>query len=397
MKPFESRWERVAPYGLGILFGLCVALLAVSIALFVRVSGRGASPSVGGTSQLVSASRDNAIVEATRRLSPTVVSVTAIRQNLVQRNPLYQWLQQFYYGQLPPGERYSLLESSALGSGVVVSADGSILTNEHVIRDAVKIYVTMSDGTQTEATVAGSTRSYDLALLKIQAKNLAYAPLGDSDKLVIGEWVIAIGSPVGYLLNDTQPTVTVGVVSALHRDIKSNYEEEQPLFLNMIQTDAAINPGNSGGPLASSDGSVVGINTFIFSTGQGSNVGMGFAMPINTAKTIIDEIRRYGRVREPWTGLQVGELTAEMAKRQGIGVQEGLLVTGVFPGSPAVAAGIKTGDVIIEINGQKVVNADQAYRAFFGHRVGDVMSIVIWRGGATSTVQLTLTELRNEA
>jgi serine protease Do len=395
MKPFESRWERIAPYGLGILFGLCVALLAVSIALFMRTSGRGgAAPGGGSPSQRIEAGRDNAIVEATRRLSPAVVSVTAIRQKVVPRDPFYQWFQQYYYGQLPPGERYSNLEYSVLGSGVVVDPDGYILTNEHVIRDAGKIYVTMSDGTQAEATVAGSTFSYDLALLKIQAKNLPYATLGDSDKLVPGEWVIAIGSPFGYLLNDTQPTVTVGVVSALHRDVKSS-SENQPLFMNMIQTDAAVNPGNSGGPLASSDGEVIGINTFIFSTGQGSNVGMGFAMPVNTAKMIIDEIRRYGRVREPWTGLQIGELTSDMAQRKGIGVESGLLVTAVS--SPAVEAGIKAGDVVLEINGAKIANVDQALRAFFGHRVGDVLNVTIFRDGKKSSVQLKLTEQRSRA
>jgi len=397
MKPFESRWERIAPYGLGVLFGLCVALLAVSIALFTRASERGgAAPSGRTSSQRIQGERDNAIIEATRRLSPAVVSVTAIRQKVVPRDPLYQWFQQYYYGQLPAGERYSILESSVLGSGVVVSSDGYILTNEHVIRDAEKIYVTMSDGTQAQATVAGSTFSYDLALLKIEARNLPFAPLGDSDKLETGEWVIAIGSPFGYLLSDTQPTVTVGVVSAVHRDVKSS-SENQPLFMNMIQTDAAINPGNSGGPLASSDGEVIGINTFIFSTGQGSNVGMGFAIPINTVKMIIDEVQKYGRVREPWTGLSVGELTSDVARRQSIGVESGLLVGAVYPGSPAAEAGIKNGDVILEINGAKVANVDQAYRAFFGHRVGDVLSVTIFRGGKTSTVQLKLAEQRSRA
>lgn len=393
MKPFESRWERIAPYGLGVLFGLCVALLAVSIALFMKISERGGGTQSGGSSsRRIEGERDNAITEATRRLSPAVVSVTAIRQKVVPRDPFYQWFQQYYYGQLPSGERYSMLEYSVLGSGVVVDPDGYILTNEHVVRDAEKIYVTMSDGTQAQASVAGSSFSYDLALIKIQAKNLPYAPLGDSDKLETGEWVIAIGSPFGYLLNDTQSTVTVGVVSATHRDVKSS-SENQPLFMNMIQTDAAINPGNSGGPLASSDGEVIGVNTFIFSTGQGSNVGMGFAIPINTAKMVIDEIRKFGRVREPWTGLSAGELTSDAARSQGIGVESGLLVTAVS--SPATEAGIKVGDVILEINGVKIRNVDQAYRAFFGHRVGDVLSVTIYRDRKSSTVQLKLAEQRS--
>jgi serine protease Do len=394
MIPFESRWERIAPYFLGVLFGLCVALLIVSIVLFKKVESRGALTAGRGAPSLrIGEERDNAIIEATRRVSPAVVSVTALRTKVVPRDPFYRWFQQYYYGQLPDrgDDRYSMLEYSVLGSGVIVDPGGYILTNEHVIRDAEKIYVTMSDGTQAEATVAGSTFSYDLALLKIQARNLPYAPLGDSDGLETGEWVIAIGNPFGYLLNDTQSTVTVGVVSALHRDVKSS-STTQPLFMNMIQTDAAINPGNSGGPLVSSAGEVIGINTFIFSTGEGGSLGMGFAIPINTTKQIIDEIRRYGRVREPWTGLSVGELTPDAARRQGLDVDHGLLVGGIYPGSPAVDAGFKIGDVIVEINGIKIGNVDQAYRAFFGHRVGDVLNIVVRRGHRTMTIQLKLEE-----
>jgi serine protease Do len=395
MRPFESRWERVAPYALGALFGLCVALLAVSIVMFKKAEDRGASAggARGAPSERVEGERGGAIIEATRRVSPAVVSVTALRTKVVPRDPFYRWFQQYYYGQVPDlsGERYSMLEYSVLGSGVIVDPDGYILTNEHVIRDAEKIYVTMGDGTQAEATVAGSTASYDLALLKIQAKNIPYAPLGDSDKLETGEWVIAIGNPFGYLLNDTQSTVTVGVVSALHRDVKPS-SSTQPLFMNMIQTDAAINPGNSGGPLVSSAGEVIGINTFIFSTGEGGSLGMGFAIPINTTKQIIDEIRRYGRVREPWTGLSVGELTPEAARRQGLDVDRGLLIGGIYPGSPASEAGFRVGDVIVDINGIKIRNVDQAYRAFFGHRVGDVLSIVVHRDRKSVTVQLKLAE-----
>jgi len=393
MRQFESRWERAAPYALGALFGLCVAMLAIAVILLQRAGERSASAGTGGASQRIAEERGGAITEATRRVSPAVVSVTALRQKVVARDPFYRWFQQYYYGQLPDisGNRYQMLEYSVLGSGVIVDPDGYILTNEHVIRDAEKIYVTMSDGTQAEATVVGSSFTYDLALLKVQGKNLPTAPLGDSDKLETGEWVIAIGSPFGYLLNDTQLTVTVGVVSALHRDVKSS-SSTQPLFLNMVQTDAAINPGNSGGPLISSDGEVIGINTFVFSTGEGGGLGMGFAIPINTTKMVIDEIRRYGRMREPWSGLSVGELTPEVAQRQGLDVEYGLYIGGVYPGSPAAEAGLKAGDVIVEIDAVKIRNIDQAYRAFFGHRVGDILTIVARRGKSDVTVQLKLVE-----
>jgi len=270
--------------------------------------------------------------------------------------------------------------------------DGYILTNEHVVRDANEIYVTLNDGTKTKASVVGSSRDFDLALLRIDAENLPYAPLGDSDKLEIGEWVIAIGSPFGYLLNDYQPTVTVGVVSALNRDVKSDYERGDAVFKNMIQTDAAINPGNSGGPLVSSNGEVIGINTFIFTEGSGNNLGMGFAIPVNTTKMVIDEIMKYGRVRELWTGLEITVLTPAVARALNLAISKGLLVDRIIEESPAAEAQIQVGDVIIEVNGIKVQNLAQANRAIFGLLVGDVLNIALLRGDSYHTVKLKMAE-----
>jgi S1-C subfamily serine protease len=398
MKPFETRLERSAPVVLGVLFGLCIALLIVAIIMFRRVEERGYSPRPGGGqsgSQSVAQDRANAIVEATRRASPAVVSVTALRTKDVTSDPYlyFQWLQQYYFNpsfQDQFGDR-PVLNYTIIGSGLVVSPDGYILTNEHVVRDAERILVTMNDGAQAEGSVVGMAADYDLALLKIEAKNLPYAPFGDSDRLSIGEWVIAIGNPFGYLLNDTQPTVTVGVVSALHRDIKSN--SRVPIFQNMIQTDAAINPGNSGGPLVSSAGEVIGINTFIFSTEQGSNLGMGFAIPINTSKMVMDELLHYGRVRVTWTGISLSELTPEESRRLGLGAGSGLLVASVKPGGPGAEAGIKEGDVILEVNGSKLRTFEQARRALFGLRVGDETDAVMYRGRKQFTVKLRLAEM----
>ncbi|MDD4858350.1 MAG: trypsin-like peptidase domain-containing protein, partial [Candidatus Krumholzibacteria bacterium] len=249
---------------------------------------------------------------------------------------------------------------------------------------------TLSDGTKAEPSVIGADATYDVALLKIEAKNLPYAKLGDSDRLSIGEWVIAIGSPFGYLLSDAQPTVTVGVVSALHRDVKSS--TEAPVLQNMIQTDAAINPGNSGGPLVSSDGSVIGINTLIFTTQEGDVPGMSFAIPINTTKMVTDELLHYGRVRVAWTGIRVGTVTPEVARKIGLGEQTGLLIEKVEATSPGAQAGILRGDVILEVNGSKVNSPEQAARAVFGLRVGDTVDMVINRGGKTQTVKLKLAE-----
>ena len=398
MKPFETRWERIIPIVLGVFFGLCLALLVVSIIMFHRSEERGLSRlSAGGrtASQLAGEERSNTIVEATRRVSPAVVSVTAIRTRDIRTNPelYYRWLQQYYFNPalLDRLGGRPVLEYTSFGSGLIVSPDGHILTNEHVVRQAERIVITMSDGTRAESTVIGADDIYDIALLKIEAKNLPYAPLGDSDRLSIGEWVIAIGSPFGYLLGDAQPSVTVGVVSALHRDVKSS--TETPVFQNMIQTDAAINPGNSGGPLVSSAGEVIGINTFIFTTAEGNVPGMSFAIPVNTTKMITDELLHYGRVRTTWTGIRVSGLTPEVARRLGLGVESGLFVEKVEEESPGAQAGIRQGDVIIEVNGSKVGTPEQTVRSVFGLRVGDTIEMIINRGGKLQTVKVRLAEL----
>lgn len=393
MEIFKTRWERAFPYLLGAIFGVSIVLLGFSIFMFRKAAERGSFlplTSREGGSTLIDAERKSAIVEATQRISPAVVSITALRTELVQRDPWYsyQWLfQRFFLDRRVP-RLYR--EVSILGSGIIMREDGYILTNEHVVRDASEVFVTLNDGTKTKASVIGSSRDFDLALLRIEAENLPYAPLGDSDKLEIGEWVIAIGSPFGYLLNDTQPTVTVGVISALNRDVK--YEGGDAVFKNMIQTDAAINPGNSGGPLVSSNGEVIGINTFIFTEGSGSNLGMGFAIPVNTTKMVIDEIMRYGRVRELWTGLEITELTPAVARALNLAISKGLLVDRIMEESPAAEAQIQVGDVIIEVNGIKVQNLAQANRAIFGLLVGDILNIVLLRGDSYHTVKLKMAE-----
>lgn len=395
MEIFKTRWERAFPYLLGAIFGVSIVLLGFSIFMFRKAAER--EPFLPLTSResgsaRIEAERKSAIVEATQRISPAVVSIIALRTELVQSDPWYsyQWLfQRFFLDRRVP-RLYR--EVSVLGSGIIVREDGYILTNEHVVRDANEVFVTLNDGTKTKASIVGSSRDFDLALLRIEAENLPYAPLGDSDKLEIGEWVIAIGSPFGYLLNDTQPTVTVGVISALNRDVKSDFERGDAVFKNMIQTDAAINPGNSGGPLVSNNGEVIGINTFIFTEGSGSNLGMGFAIPVNTTKMVIDEMMKYGRVRELWTGLEITELTPAVARALNLPISKGLLVDRIMEESPAAEAQIQVGDVIIEVNGIKVQNLAQANRAIFGLLVGDVLNIVLLRGDSYQTVKLKMAE-----
>ena len=395
MRPFESRWERFFPYILGIIFGLSIALLVISIVMFKKAGDRSPFRPLSSGAQMsaqVESERSGAIIEATRMVSPTVVSITVFRTELVRPNPLlnyHYFFQRYFLNRRIPEmyrERYSIF-----GSGLIVSEDGYILTNEHVIRDAEQIIVTLTDGSEVSSTLVGSSSIYDLALLKIEARNLPYAQLGDSGGLQIGEWVIAIGSPFGYLLNDTQPTVTVGVISALNRDVKGNQESEA-IFRNMIQTDAAINPGNSGGPLVSSNGQVIGINTFIFSSEDGTTLGMGFAIPVDIAKMVIEEFKQYGKVRVVWTGLSVRELNSEIASSMGLSVSSGLLIERIDEGSPASRAELRVGDIIVEVNGTRIVSAEEATRAIYGLRVGDMLQMVVVRDGDTKRIGMELVE-----
>ena len=250
--------------------------------------------------------------------------------------------------------------------------------------------VTLTDGRQLAARVLGSSDVYDLAVLKVDGDRLPVAKLGDSDRLVVGEWAIAIGSPFGYLLNDTQPTVTAGVVSATRRDIKSEVSEIG-MYKNMIQTDAAINPGNSGGPLVNADGEVIGINAFIF-TQSGGSIGLGFAIPINLAKRVLDEIRRYGRVRTAWPGMTLQAVTPYIAQRLGFNDTKGLVVSRVEENGPALQAGVRVGDRIRAVNGQEVNSVDDAQRSIYGAQVGDKLRLTLDRAGKNLDVTLTLGE-----
>ncbi len=335
------------------------------------------------------ASRRNAIVTAAQRVSPAVVSVSVVATRVVRADP-FQGLprDEFFERFFPPMEYQERIPG--LGSGVIVDPSGVVLTNEHVIRDANDIKVTLNNGQQMPARILGASDVYDLAVLKVDGSDLAAAPLGDSDRLVVGEWAIAIGSPFGYLLNDTQPTVTAGVISATRRDIKSEVTEIG-MYKNMIQTDAAINPGNSGGPLVNADGEVIGVNTFIF-TQTGGSIGLGFAIPINLAKRVLQEIRVYGRVRTAWPGMTLHPVTPYLAQRLGFNDLGGLVVSRVDSGGPAARAGVRVGDRIRKVNGRSVSSVDDAQRSIYGATVGDKLLLVVERGGRALELTLVLGE-----
>jgi serine protease Do len=369
-----------------------VGVVAGGVAMAVAPHGPRAvrpRPAEADAAETLSATRRTAIVTAAQRVSPAVVSVSVVTTRVVRTDPFGGLLRdEFWERFYPPTEYRERIPS--LGSGFIVDASGLILTNEHVVRDADEIQVTLADGRQLPARLLGATPTYDLAVLRIEGRNLPVAPLGRSDQLVVGEWAIAIGSPFGFLLNDTQPTVTAGVVSAVRRDIKSEVTETG-VYKNMIQTDAAINPGNSGGPLVNGDGEVIGVNTFIFTQGGGS-IGLGFAIPIDFARRILDEIRAHGRVRQAWPGMQVQPLTPYLAQRLGFRDASGLVVTRVEAGGPAERAGVRPADRIRSVNGRPIQNVDDAQRAIYGAGVGDRIVLGVERDGRPVTLTLTLAE-----
>lgn len=371
-------------------------ILLVALAFIVGYSIRRPSKAEVTESQIsaplssgkIEESRINAIVLAAQKVSPAVVSISVIQTRYLSTSPLLgdEFFNRFFRDFFPP--RVYKQEVHSLGSGFIIDREGYILTNAHVIRDAEKIKVTLPDGREFDARIAGEDPLLDIALLKIDNSELPVAPLGDSDHLIIGEWAIAIGNPFGYLLEDPQPSVTAGVISALHRDIKPK-SGWVSTYKDMIQTDAAINPGNSGGPLVNAMGEVIGINTFIFTAGGGSE-GIGFAIPINTAKKIVKELVEYGKVREVWLGIDVQELTPELAKT--IGAKEGVLVTDVEKGSAGERGDVEVGDLIVEINRRKVRNVDDWEAAVSSLVVGEKVRLKVLRNNKPLELSLIAKE-----
>lgn len=407
----RGRWP-LSTLGAGVLFG---ALLLAALVLAtqrpkdratetdgkplyggpgndVNLAAAGGSDSAGAAPASLDTSRRTAIVAAAEKVGPAVVTLSVVQTQVVQTSPIPfgdDFFEPFFRDMIP---QYRYREQiPSMGSGFIISSNGYVLTNEHVVRNAEKITVILPDGRRFEGKVLGSHPQYDLAVVKIDGKDLPTAKLGTSSDLMVGEWALAIGNPFGFLLNDTQPTVTAGVVSATHRDIKSQ-ASSAGIYKNMIQTDAAINPGNSGGPLVNAKGEVVGINTFIF-TKSGGSEGIGFAIPIDAAKKVVDELIRYGKVRNVWIGVRTWELTPYVAERLGTKDRNGLYVSVIEKGSPADKAGIKVGDIIRKVNGTPIRDVDEAYRALFGANVGDTISLTVERDGKLLTMSLALTEL----
>jgi len=327
-------------------------------------------------SKSITRSRENAIVLAAKRVGPAVVSISVIQTRYYRTSPFFDdFFDEFFRELFPP--RVYKKEISSLGSGFIINEKGYILTNGHVVHNAEKIKVTLPDGREFDATIVGEDEISDIAMLKIDGKDLPYTVLGNSDDLIIGEWAIAIGNPFGYILEDPQPSVTVGVISALNRSIKPG-SKRAGIYKNMIQTDAAINPGNSGGPLINADGEVIGINTFIITTSRGSE-GVGFAIPINSAKKVISELIKYGEKRKVWLGIDVQEITELLRKTLKLKSKDGVLVSDIEKQSPAFKSGIRTGDIIISINEKKIKNPSDYISVVSNIIVGEDVKISVKR------------------
>ncbi len=357
-------------------------------------SFRSAAPQMVQTSASVQDeigdSRQGAIVKAAQKAGPAVVSISVMQVRVVREQPFFSPFADEFWGRFFRPREYQEKVYS-IGSGFIINPDGYILTNAHVVQGADQLMVTLTSGEQHEGKVLGLDEASDLAVVKIDAGNLPSVALGNSDDLIIGEWAIAIGNPFGYLLDDPNPTVTVGVISAVNRDIKREKEQVQ-IYRKMIQTDAAINPGNSGGPLVNAYGEVIGLNTFIFTTSRGSE-GIGFAIPINRAKTLLSDLIEHGRIIPAWIGLKVQEVNPILAQSLDLEKAEGVIVSDVEKGSPAEKAGLKMKDVITQVDDQKIRNLSDWEDMAYLVRANQSLEVTFRRDGKKITSSLTAAPL----
>jgi len=378
---------------------LIILLLIAAVPIFVFVKGQ-----VVPERAVFDASRPNiktvvfdkglpSFSELVNRVKPSIVNIsttTVIKGPTMQdrfmgpgqTNPFKDFFGQEFFDKFFGNSPRREYKQRSLGSGLIIDREGYILTNNHVIEKAQTIKVKLSDEKEYDATVIGRDQKTDIALIKINAKQpLPAATFGDSDKLAVGDWVVAIGNPFGL-----EHTVTAGIVSAKGRVIGAGPYDD------FIQTDASINPGNSGGPLLNLKGEVVGLNTAIVSGGQ----GIGFAIPINVAKDMLPQLKTKGKVARGWMGVVIQKVTPEIAKNFGLAESEGALVADVMEGSPAEKAGIKRGDVIVSYNGKKVKDNDQLPRLVGATEIGKKIKVGLIREGKQVEVEIVIAELQEE-
>ena len=352
---------------------------------------------------------ENSFVKVASTVGPAVVSISTEHTEKVKRgirryyfgpegpsSGQDEFFDQFFrdfFGQNLPGLPHEY-KQMGLGSGVIIDDEGYILTNEHVIQNADKIAITLPDGREFKGEVKGTDPRSDLAIVKIKAHNLPVAELGDSDKVRIGQWAIAIGNPFGFAVNNPKPTVTVGVISALDRSLPRTGQRDRD-YSGLIQTDAAINPGNSGGPLVDISGKIVGINVAIFTT-SGGYEGVGFAIPINIAKEIVGDLIAGKKILYGWLGVNVQDLDEDLIKYFNLSDKEGVLIAKVLEDSPAQKGGLKDSDIIRSYNGEKIKNVRELLKRVGRSKVGQKVKVGIVRGGKEITVEVEVGERPSE-
>ncbi len=322
----------------------------------------------------IAESRRTAITEAVAQVAPAVVTV---QTETVERGRVDPF-DAFFGGRTGPRVL------PGLGSGFITRGDGVVITNAHVVVGATRISVALPDGTTFPARLLGADTLNDLAVLKIEGRNLPVVRLGNSSDLVVGEWAIAIGNPFGFVLGNSEPSVTAGVISATGRNLAVR-AEGPGIYVDMIQTDASINPGNSGGPLVNAVGEVIGVNSSIYSPSGGS-VGLGFAIPINRVKRVTEDLLAHGTIRRPWVGLKVEEPPPGRART--IGAE----VSAVVPSSPAAQAGLRAGDVLVRSRQRQIENAYDWDAELLELRVGERVPVLVRRNGREFQVELVVAD-----
>ncbi|MBN2013048.1 trypsin-like peptidase domain-containing protein [candidate division KSB1 bacterium] len=339
-------------------------------------------------------SRENAITRAVERVSPAVVGINVIQireyrpGGFFSDDPVFR---NFF----PELRQRELVKG--LGSGLILSPDGYIVTNEHVIHDATEVIVTLPDKTKYNADIVAADFKTDLALLKIKdGRNFPFAILGDSDDLIIGEWAIAFGNPFGLFDLGAHPSVSQGIISAIDRDFGK--QDHNRVYQDMIQTDASINGGNSGGPLVNCLGEVIGVNTFIYSGSDNmtTSIGLGFAIPINRVKKVVSDLKKFGKVnRSFWTGLEVQELNYLIARYLGKKDVNGVIISDIEQNSPAGKANLQVGDIIVEVNDTKISSTKDIWNIIenMDAKGGDVLKLKIFRNQNYMTVNIQLEKI----
>jgi len=333
-------------------------------------------------------SRSNIITETVKNVSPSIVGINVIEIR-EYKDPFFSFFDDPFFQRFFGNRGTYNQEVKGLGSGYIISSDGYIVTNDHVAGNATKITVTLTDGRSFDAKIIGTDNASDICLLKIDGDDLPFVTLGNSDDIIIGEWVIALGNPFGLFELNDKPTVTVGVISATGMNLDAINDR---FYLNMIQTDASINGGNSGGPLVNSLGEVIGMNTLIFTSGNNSgSIGLGFAIPVNKIKRIIEELKEKGSIdRNFEIGMRIQTIDEGIASYYHLKSAKGVIVTKIYPNTPAEKGGIEVGDIIIEVEGFKINNENSIFSVFHEFRTGQTITVKIIRDEKELTKQMKL-------